>query len=810
MKKMPPLLPALCARARSEIVINGVLLITTMGSFVLFFLQNYLNRRGVLAEFIPGTELEIAAYNAIFVVFMYGSFTYQTSRLSFFMHIRTETQKAEEQYKELEARDSRSVPHVEIIVPSYREESHVIWQTLMSAALVNYPSKGVVLLLDNPPFPTDAAERDLLLSSRAQVEVIESLLAPLSARFSNAAHRFRSSNRALFDRKAAAKEAASLYEAAADFLNEIAADVLKGKYGGSDDHTRKFFVERILCEPAQAHRARAKEILSTAQSFSRLEAEFDRLSCLFKTQISLFERKKYLNLSHSPTKAANLNSYISLMGKRFKVSTESQGNTLIDCGAEDASDEIHPVTHTIDRFRRGRDTLFGCKVNNEPSFEISDAKYVVILDADSFVLADYVTCMVSAMEAPENARAAVMQTPYTVIPGTRSVIEKTAGATTDIYYYVTEGMGFANAGTWVGASATIRKEALLDIATTQKERGFTVSVYIQDKTVIEDTGATIDLIRRGWSVRPYPARLSYSATPPDFGALIVQRRRWSNGGLIILPSLLRHLATKRPSFGRLLEALLRFHYLSMPALLSISMLTMLIYPFDFKRVSGWIYLTLPPYLYLTLRDLYHMGYRFTDLLRAYSLFLLLLPVVLTGVKNSIDQIIFGRKTEFGRTPKIDQRTAAPVSSIAAIVALFAWSVYIARGDFDRADGLHALFASSNALAIGYGIVAMIGLRAMYEDIVGAAARTAETLASGVRRTLQIGVSNKVTVVLWEPLQPLPAGAASSREIVMNPMGIKPQQEQPTMKDGLSEGLTAKNAGTGSTPALRAFNEATLS
>jgi cellulose synthase (UDP-forming) len=800
VKKMPRLLPALCARARSEIVINGVLLLTTMGGFILFFLQNYLNRQGVLAEFIPGTGLEIAAYNAIFVVFMYGSFTYQASRLSFFMHIRTATQKAEEQYKELAARDSRSVPHVEIIVPSYREESHVIWQTLMSAALVTYPSKGVVLLLDNPPFPTDAAECDLLLSSRAQVEVIESLLAPLSARFSNAADRFRSSNRTLFDSKAAAKEAASLYEAAADFLDEIVADVRKGKYGGSDDHTRNFFVERILCEPAQAHRSRAKEILSTAQSFSRLKAEFDRLSYMFKTQISLFERKKYLNLSHSPTKAANLNSYISLMGKRFKVSTESQGNTLIDCGAEDASDEI----------RRGRDTLFGSRANNEPSFEISDAKYVVILDADSFVLADYVTCMVSAMEAPENGRAAVMQTPYTVIPGTRSVIEKTAGATTDIYYYVTEGMGFANAGTWVGASATIRKEALLDIATTQKERGFTVSVYIQDKTVIEDTGATIDLIRRGWSVRPYPARLSYSATPPDFGALVVQRRRWSNGGLIILPSLLRHLATKRPSFGRLLEALLRFHYLSMPALLSISMLTMLMYPFDFKRVSGWIYVTLPPYLYLTLRDLNHMGYRFTDLLRAYSLFLLLLPVVLAGVKNSIHQIIFGRKAEFGRTPKIDQRTAAPVSSIAAIVALFAWSVYIARGDLDRADGFHALFASSNALAIGYGIVAMVGLRAIYEDIVGAAARTAETLASGIRRTLRIGVSNKVTVVLLQPLQSLPADAASSREIVLNPMIIKPQQEKLTMKDGLSEGLTAKSAGAGSMPALRALNEGTLS
>ena len=65
--------------------------------------------------------------------------------------------------------------------------------------------------------------------------------------------------------------------------------------------------------------------------------------------------------------------------------------------------------------------------------------------------------------------------------------------------------------------------------------------YIQDTTVIEDTGATIDLARQGWRVENYPARLSYSATPSDFGALAVQRRRWANGGLIILPNLLSYL-----------------------------------------------------------------------------------------------------------------------------------------------------------------------------------------------------------------------------------------------------------------------------
>jgi len=326
------------------------------------------------------------------------------------------------------------------------------------------------------------------------------------------------------------------------------------------------------------------------------------------------------------------------------------------------------------------------------------------------------------MESPGNERTAVMQTPYTAVPNTPYVLERAAGATTDIYFYVTEGMGFARAGFWVGASATIRKEALLDIATTHEERGYTFPVYIQDKTVIEDTGATIDLIRRGWRVENYPARLSYSATPADFGALVVQRRRWSNGGLIILPSLLRHLLSVRPTFRNMLEGLLRLHYLIMPACISISMLLMLVYPFDFKRVSSWIYLTLPPYLYLVCRDLRNTGYRRTEIFRAYSLFVVLLPVVLTGVANSLIQIVFRVKAQFGRTPKIDQRTAVPLTCTSAIVALFGWSVMVSYDDYLRGDGMHAIFAFSNVLALGYGIVALIGLGAIGEDFVNAVVR----------------------------------------------------------------------------------------
>jgi cellulose synthase (UDP-forming) len=736
-------LPRVCARARTEVIINLVLFVVTMGAFVLFFVENYLNNRDILTRFLPGSGAERIVYNLIFAVFMFGSFTYQVSRLSFFLNVRKRTRAAQESLARFRSRKSPA-PRAEIVVPSYREEPHVIWQTLMSAALVDYPNRGVVLLLDNPPNPTSRADRDLLLSSWAQVDLINDMLAPIAAQFADSADEFRAQAPATVGLLAAAATAAGLRERAALWLERVATEVEAGAFGGSNDHTRAFFISHILREPAQAHRARAQELREQAQTqeqltYEQLASEFDTLATMFQTQVSLFERKTYANLSHLPTKAANLNSYISVMGRRLTTRSSAKGLELVDADASTPASEL---------------------------IEPQDAKYVIILDADSFLLPNYAMSMIAAMESPGNERAAVMQTPYTAIPNTPHVLERAAGATTDIYFYVTEGMGFANSGFWVGASATIRKEALLDIATKHEERGYVFPAYIQDTTVIEDTGATIDLISRGWRVENYPARLSYSATPSDFGALVVQRRRWANGGLVILPSLIKHLFTVRPTFRNILEGLLRLHYLIMPACISISMLLMLVYPFDFKRVSSWIYVTLPPYLYLVCRDLKFTGYKRLEIVRAYTLFLVLLPVVLTGVANSLIQLIFGVKAQFGRTPKIDQRTAVPLTTTAAIVAVFGWSLTISYADFQRGDGMHAVFAFSNAFALGYGIVSLIGLRAIGEDVVNAVARLFRKLVPATRPVEEIPAIDtpRLRVLARELAPPTQSRAAAFRAL----------------------------------------------
>src|SRR5205814_9241298 len=126
----------------------------------------------------------------------------------------------------------------------------------------------------------------------------------------------------------------------------------------------------------------------------------------------------------------------------------------------------------------------------------------------------------------------------------------------------------------------VRKSALEDIAEAGSERGYPIRRFIQDRTVIEDTESTIDLIARGWRLHNYPERLAFSATPPDFGSLLIQRRRWANGGLLILPKLLQYVSRTRKSVSMLQEFLLRFHYLASLAGAGAATLLVFFYPFS--------------------------------------------------------------------------------------------------------------------------------------------------------------------------------------------------------------------------------------
>ena len=474
---------------------------------------------------------------------------------------------------------------------------------------------------------------------------------------------------------------ASYYEEAAAWLEQLAAD------SEIIDHTDAFFANEVVLRLAASLRAIGAALLDSADEGVVLEEQmfrrlYRRLVSTFRAEITSFERKRYVSLSHEPNKAMNLNSYLGLMGGSYG--------------------EVETVTGTaLVRVRPGNRTL-----------NIPDPDYVVTLDADSVLLPEYCLRLVHLLEQSEYRDMAIAQTPYSAFPGSSTRLERIAGATTDLQHIVHQGLTYYDATFWVGANAVIRKRALDEIAETSYIGDWEIRQYIRDRTVIEDTESTIDMGAHGWRLFNCPERMSYSATPPDFGSLCIQRRRWANGGLLILPKLrsqsrARRRKGQRTRFG---ELFLRWNYMASISWSSISLLILLAFPFSATLISPLLGLVALPYFLAQASDLRYCGYKRLDVLRVYGFNLVLLPVNLAGTLSSVVQGITASKAPFARTPKVRNRTVIPPFFVIApylLIALAGFTCYFAYRHH-RVENM--AYAALNVILACYAAKAFIGLR----------------------------------------------------------------------------------------------------
>lgn len=638
---------------------------------------------------------EAAFYVLLVTLLVYGALTYQVARLGY-LHRRIDHVPRSREH--LHRRFERHAPRVVTLVPSYREEAGVVRQALLSAALQDYPSRRVVLLIDDPPDPEDAASVDGLAAARALPEEVEALLRQPATICEHAWCDFQRRRSgigrlgrlpivpkgpALRSVSEEATRLATIYDRVAAWFEARAADE------SVSSHTDDLFVSEVLRGPAREHRATADRLRRGRGHLREADVatHYRRIRGLFRTEVTAFERKRYANLSHAPNKAMNLNSYIALLGKRVAERRVAGELRLEEVAA------------------------------GERSTEVAGSEYVLTLDADSVVLPDYTARLVDVMERVGSERLAVAQTPYSAVPGTPGLLERVAGATTDMQYIVHQGFTRHEATFWVGANALLRKAALDDIACREEDdSGRLTTKYIQDRTVIEDTESSVDLAERGWRLFNYPDRLAYSATPPDYGALVIQRRRWANGGLLILPKLLRHLArSPRRTVG---EGWMRLQYLTSIATANVAFVTLLVFPFDDRLATLWLPFTALPYFLLYGRDLRQHGYRRGDVVRVYALNVLLLAANLGGVAKSLHQAVTGRQTPFKRTPKVSGRT--PVAGLYVALPLLV-TMYLCLGvawDATAGRWSHAGIAALNALLLAYAIARFIGWAAARETLAG--------------------------------------------------------------------------------------------
>jgi cellulose synthase/poly-beta-1,6-N-acetylglucosamine synthase-like glycosyltransferase/chitodextrinase len=646
-----------------------------IGYFVWWLLKDLLNHR------YSGSvdRVESILYLLIVTLLTASSLAYLLSRLGFSYRTRTHHRASR---AVLERFYDITIPTLTTIVPSYQEDARVIRNTLLSAALQEYPGIRVVLLIDDPQTPRTEHARELLRAARALPGEVEDLLSRPAAQFTRALENFE----AAFgqgDRPGypVMIDLIQNYDAAVGWLENLAVSQ------EITDHTDVFFANEVVLRLAESLRTIAVAlrdsmaegvILSPAQ-FRRL---YRRLAWTFAAEVTSFERKRFVSLSHEPNKAMNLNSYIGLMGGTYRTAQTPAGLALVPASPE-VSDLIVP-----------------------------DSDYLVTLDADSILLPEYCLRYVHLLEQEEHRRTAIAQTPYSSFPGSATRIERIAGATTDIQHIVHQGLTYYDATFWVGANALIRKRALDDIVEKSYVGDWEIRHYIKDRTAIEDTESTIDMGIHGWRLFNVSERLAYSATPPDFGSLCIQRQRWANGGLLILPKL-RQQSRARRSRGertRFGELFLRWNYMASICWSSVSLLILLAFPFNATLISPLLGLVALPYFLAMASDLRYCGYKRIDVLRIYGFNLMMLPVNLAGTVSSLAQGITASKAAFARTPKVRNRTVAPPLFVVTpylVIGLAAYSGYVAYRHHLVENMFYAVL---NVCLASYAVLAFIGLR----------------------------------------------------------------------------------------------------
>ncbi|HYB98702.1 MAG TPA: glycosyltransferase family 2 protein [Candidatus Limnocylindrales bacterium] len=562
-----------------------------------------------------------------------------------------------------------SVPSLTILVPSYKEETRIVRRTLLSAALQTHLSRRVVLLIDDPPHPQDVEGRRLLLSARNLVQELDAQLRCMHARCRDAGSALLSCGETAESRI----RLAELLESCAQWLRERAADC------DVRDHEESFFADHCLLARATALEEEAASWRSGSGDIAEMARVHAEVASMFDCGVDAFERKRFENVAHEPNKAMNLNSYLALMGGCYREVASGARLLLERCDAAHAT------------------------------LRVPETELVLFLDADTIALPQYAQRMVEAMRRRGHESVAVVQTPYSAFPSASGFVERIAGATTDVQYIVHQGMTVAGAGFWVGANAVARLAALREVAVTGCERGWPVTKYLHDRTVIEDTETTLELRRRGWHVRSLDERLVFSSTPTDFGSLLVQRLRWANGGVLLVPRLVRSLLGGGGSLrSRAAEAAVRLHYLVSLGPASLALLALPFCFYDEAVRAPWLPLMTLSYFGLYGRDLVRCGYRWSDVARVYALNLLLIPVNVAGLLLSLRQLLTGDKPRFVRTPKVAERTPVPGTCIVAQVAMLcfwaAFAIHIAMEGAVLRSSLVALHVG----LLAYGITRYIG------------------------------------------------------------------------------------------------------
>ena len=193
-----------------EIAFTWASIGVVLGSFGFYLQLTYAASRNPIETFL---------FIFIVALLIYGNLVYHFSRVG---HLHRRRTHAPASRANLEAIYDDPAPAISVLIPSYKEETRVLLQTVLSAALMEYPHRRVIVLFDDPPNAT-GGDLSALQEARRLVRQLNGSFAEYGQLFSGELERFMARlGTGQLDLPAETSRVAMLYEQVASWLDEWA------------------------------------------------------------------------------------------------------------------------------------------------------------------------------------------------------------------------------------------------------------------------------------------------------------------------------------------------------------------------------------------------------------------------------------------------------------------------------------------------------------------------------------------------------------------------------------------------------------
>ena len=275
--------------------LGGLAIAVTALAWAVYLVQSVVSR--VIDNGINDSHfvLQTVMYVVIMTLLIFSAFMYLLARQGALYRSRNHVRVPRAEIDAFMA-DSRS--SMTVLVPSYAEEPSVVRSTLLSAALQEYPGMNIVLLLDDPPVPSDLEGAASLDGCRALPGEIGELLSAPYLRFAASLREYEAA--AKKSREASPDQVRALaldYVWGAAWLREQAAAYPRAS------HADDFLAEEVFGGLAGDFEITARALFRSLDEraplpSARLSQLGRRLVWTFDATLSSFERKTYAHLPH--------------------------------------------------------------------------------------------------------------------------------------------------------------------------------------------------------------------------------------------------------------------------------------------------------------------------------------------------------------------------------------------------------------------------------------------------------------------------------------------------------------------------------